>query len=410
VVKVNDSNAKAPLVSIIIPVYNDERHVAQAIQSALGQTLGEVEVIVVDDGSTDGTSEVLKRYEGRIKIIRQENKGVSAARNAGFNASCGKYVCFLDSDDMILPNMTKVLLALLETHRDAGMAFGAWTVVDEKDGSSTRQCAPMIDDFTEYLLTSCPSPPNATMIRRDWFESVGGFDETLKSCDDWDLWRKLWLAGCGVVRTEETVSVFRRRAGSKSRNPENMRFHLAALDKYVRALGDRASERARREAYSTLWLKDGANWVRANKPSQAAKAWAKALQYDPTIFERGGTWPQVFRRADAAFPHYVEHSSSWFTEMESLLRSVFKESIAQYAKTKLTTPSYRRAVAALRFTLSMRAFKDGLGCLARRWLVRAMLVSPVPPMRCQNWRSILKVVLGPNISSLIGRLLTPSKV
>jgi len=393
-----------PTVSIIIPVYNDEAHVADAIDSALNQTLKEVEVIVVDDGSTDGTPDVLKRYEGRAKIIRQENAGVSAARNAGFKDSCGKYVCFLDSDDMVVPKMAETMSDLLEEDQEAGLCFGAWQVTDVKDGTSSRHTAPPLEDFTEYLTLGCPSPPNSTVIRRNWFEKIGGFDETLRSCDDWDLWRRLWLAGCKVVRTEEAVGIFRRREDSKSRNPGSIDYYVGSLDKYVSGLGARATAALQSKAYSTLWLKDGTKWTRAGEPSRAIDSWAEALNHDPQIFERGATWGLVLRYADPSFPHSTKHTRLWFAQMDHSIRSVLKESIAQCSRTRKEVPSYRRAVAALRFALSIAFFRDGFGWQARRWLLAAIMLSPLRLLGRPNWRFIFKIILGPMICMFFRRL------
>src|SRR2546428_514370 len=114
---------KTPLISIIIPTYNSGRFVAQAVQSVLKQTYRCYEILVVDDGSTDETKDVLSKFGNCIKYIYQENRGPSAARNVGIKVARGKYVCFLDADDMWVPNKLKVQLAFIERDDGIGLVF-----------------------------------------------------------------------------------------------------------------------------------------------------------------------------------------------------------------------------------------------------------------------------------------------
>src|SRR5262245_46858211 len=108
-----------PLVSIVIPTYNREDLVAQAIESAVAQTHPRCEVIVVDDGSTDATADVLRRFEGRIIAVRQENKGLSGARNTGIRKASGSFVGFLDSDDLWEPPLVAAALSVFDAHPSA---------------------------------------------------------------------------------------------------------------------------------------------------------------------------------------------------------------------------------------------------------------------------------------------------
>lgn len=196
---------KMPLVSIVIPTYNRAGMVSEAIDSALGQSYNKTEVIVVDDGSTDGTEGVLKRYGDRIRVIRQKNAGCSAARNKGIEASRGEIVAFLDSDDLWLPIKIERQVAVLEkvgssisccwcntrwekasgekidwfdwTGLDPAFEEGVWTNV--ADVVSTR-----------FILFT-----QAIAIRRDVLSRIGGFDETLWVMEDHHMALKLALIG-----------------------------------------------------------------------------------------------------------------------------------------------------------------------------------------------------------------------
>ena len=123
-----------PLVSVIIPCYNQGHFLGEAIRSTLDQTYPRVEIIVVDDGSDDRTPEVARSYSG-VRYVRQDNQGVSAARNAGFTLSRGEYVVFLDSDDRLRPEAIAANLAILDRERDAALCFGR-TVRFHPDGKT----------------------------------------------------------------------------------------------------------------------------------------------------------------------------------------------------------------------------------------------------------------------------------
>ena len=126
---------QAPIVSVIIPAYNAERFIPQAIQSVLEQTYQSYEIIVVDDGSTDKTKDILKEFEDKVCCIYQENQGPSAARNAGIKISQGRYICFLDADDIWTPDKLEVQVEFLECHPDISLVFSDHQDFDAGGGS-----------------------------------------------------------------------------------------------------------------------------------------------------------------------------------------------------------------------------------------------------------------------------------
>jgi glycosyltransferase involved in cell wall biosynthesis len=167
-------------VSAIVPVYNGAATVADAIRSALAQTFSALEIIVVDDGSTDSTPAVLEQFGDRIRVIRQSNAGSSAARNQGAAAAAGEYLAFLDADDLWEPQMAERCAAALDAHPECVMAFANLALVDS-DGrdlgarliGSGFDHAPKLE---EMLVRLWPIMPSAMMVRRAAYESTGGFD------------------------------------------------------------------------------------------------------------------------------------------------------------------------------------------------------------------------------------------
>ncbi len=184
---------KIPKVSIIIPTFNREDLVGQAVDSALAQTHPACEVIVVDDGSTDGTPGVLTHYEGRITAIRQENKGLSGARNTGIRAASGEYVGFLDSDDLWEPRLVEEALKVFTAHPEVGAVFLAERDIDlagtiDPTVHGKRTPGPF---FTpEGMIgrdtgVGCGRPP---LARRDLLLSRGLFDESFRNFADCEMW------------------------------------------------------------------------------------------------------------------------------------------------------------------------------------------------------------------------------
>jgi glycosyltransferase involved in cell wall biosynthesis len=177
-------------VSIIIPAYNSERTIAAAIESAVSQNFPNAEIVVVDDGSTDATPQVLEAYEGSIKVKRQANAGAAAARNAGVAASVGEYLAFLDADDLWLPRRLERTVSALETNPDTVMAFGDYIPMDESGRLLEPTRAGRAPSHRDLLQKAWPILTSAVTVRRSAFEKAGGFCEEFKGCggDDPYMW------------------------------------------------------------------------------------------------------------------------------------------------------------------------------------------------------------------------------
>jgi len=195
-------NMPLPLVSVVIPTYNSAQFVGDAVKSVLEQTYSRHEIIVVDDGSTDNTKEVLQLFGERIQYIHQENRGPSAARNTGIRLAKGAYICFLDADDLWLPGKLEVQVSFMERHKDVGLVlsdheeFDSTGIVSESFlgaksfHSEIVSAEPIKEAFMKLVVENFISTPTA-MIRSRCFEKSGLFDETLKSVEDRDLWLRV---------------------------------------------------------------------------------------------------------------------------------------------------------------------------------------------------------------------------
>ena len=183
---------KKPQVSVIIPTYNRGWILKEAIDSVLAQDYKDLELIVVDDGSTDNTFEILASYGNDIKVLFQENKGVSAARNRGITEASGQLIAFLDSDDFWLPRKLSTQVDFFNQMPDALICQTEeiWVRNGIRVNPKKRHKKPSGMIF-EPSLELCLVSPSAVMIRRSLFDRVGEFDITLPACEDYDLWLRI---------------------------------------------------------------------------------------------------------------------------------------------------------------------------------------------------------------------------
>ncbi len=181
-----------PLISVIIPTYNRGWIIKEAVESVLTQDYKHFELIVVDDGSTDRTFDILDTYSKDIHFIRQENRGVSAARNAGITEASGYFIAFLDSDDIWLPQKLSRQVDFFHSNPDAMICQTEeiWLRNHVRVNPKKRHKKPSGMIFAPSL-SLCLVSPSAVMIKRSLFDDVGGFDETLPACEDYDLWLRI---------------------------------------------------------------------------------------------------------------------------------------------------------------------------------------------------------------------------
>ncbi len=195
------------MISVIIPVYNREGFIARSIESVLSQTLKPFEIIVVDDGSTDSTPDILRTYHDKIKVFSQDNGGVSKARNLGIKQARGKWICLLDSDDIWHPTKLAQQRAYHDSFPSIMISHTAekW-IRNEKEIKQKKAHKKPSSWCFEENLDFCKIAPSTIMIERSVFEKVGYFDEGLEVCEDYDLWlRVLKNYELGFVETVLTT-------------------------------------------------------------------------------------------------------------------------------------------------------------------------------------------------------------
>jgi glycosyltransferase involved in cell wall biosynthesis len=248
----------APLISVVIPCYNQAHFLAEAIESALGQSYRPLEVIVVDDGATDSTFEVASRY-AEVRCVRHANRGLPAARNTGLRAARGDYVVFLDADDRLMPAALEAGAASLEANPGAAFTVGRHRRI-AADGTplTVRRRARVTHDHYASLVRRCwIAMPATVMYRRSVLQAVGGFDPTCRCAEDYELYLRL-ARYYEIVDHYVEVAEYRHHGATLSRNAERMLPATLAVLQSHRP-GRRASashRRAWRARDNAVWYYD----------------------------------------------------------------------------------------------------------------------------------------------------------
>jgi glycosyltransferase involved in cell wall biosynthesis len=239
-----------PRISVILPTYNRAWILGEAVDSVLNQDYANLELIVVDDGSTDDTASLIATYADRITVICQANRGVSAARNAGIRAASGELIALLDSDDTWLPGKVTAQASFFETHPDALICQTQeiWirNGVRVNPGNHHRKQTGMI---FERSLALCLVSPSAVMMRRSLLDEMGLFDEALPACEDYDLWLRIaWKYPIHLI-DQALILKHGGHADQLSRMPELDKYRIRSI---VRLLDRRCLSKAQENAAKAM--------------------------------------------------------------------------------------------------------------------------------------------------------------
>ena len=282
-------------ISVILPVYNSERWLAKCIDSVLAQTISPVEIIAVNDGSTDASRSVLEQYGNAVTIVDQPNSGAAAARNAAARAAQGEWLAFVDSDDTWDPAKLEKQIALLGNHPGIVGIYCGKCLTDAQGETIQASDAcntywPSGQIFLPLLigrLTNCFSPSQAIVKRSHYFE-CGGFPENQRHAEDWSLWIKLSLYGPILYLIEPLVS-YRRHPTSVSRDVEGDFGRLESRYRTLNSLESLLIERAVNQQITDIFeyelfqagLAYGYHCRIRGRRRDACSAYTKALRLRP---------------------------------------------------------------------------------------------------------------------------------
>ncbi len=260
----------SPKISVIIPCFNGETFLAEAIDSVLQQTFVEYEVIVVDDGSTDSSSRIMKQYGSAINVVRQSNAGLSAARNAGIAVSRGRFLAFLDSDDYWRQDFLEKMVTTIESS-GAQLAYCGWQNVGLPGDRGKPYIPPDYENSQqklEFLFKNTCWPVHAAVIRREIVEMIGGFDPKWRACEDFAFWLRAAIKN-RIVLVPEVMAFYRfHGVGQMTNNRASIalnRFYAQQeyqvkfpeiVDKLNDKLSDLTYGELLRSGYECYWARD----------------------------------------------------------------------------------------------------------------------------------------------------------
>ena len=219
-----------PPISIIMPCLNSERHIKSAVKSVLGQSFSDFELLIVDNGSTDRTQEILGTLDDpRIKLLKLEKRGVSLARNFGLKHACGEYIAFLDSDDTWAPEFLEKMHSALHARLDAVLAYCGWQNVGLKGPRGDPFVPPDYEgqNKSEVLLEGCRWPIHGALTRHSAIAASGGFNTKLIIAEDYLLWMEVAAQGA-LVLVPEVLAEYHHHGGEQATHNRV----LAALDTF----------------------------------------------------------------------------------------------------------------------------------------------------------------------------------
>lgn len=237
-----------PKVSIIIPSYNCEEYIEETINCILNQTHKNIEIIVVDDGSTDSTREIVSSYHSTVRLITQENARVCSARNKGLEESTGDLICFMDHDDYWYPHKLTVQIEQFKNTPEAGIVYSAFIIWNSHN---KKFPSPDTIDITDYpdsidskmsgwiyhqLLLDCWVLTSTAMIRREVFDSCGNFDTSLPYSEDWDLWMRI-CRQYTIIKLIKPTTLYRQHELQGNKIVRDIDYRTQLLEQSVKKWG-----------------------------------------------------------------------------------------------------------------------------------------------------------------------------
>ncbi len=286
-----------PRVSVIIPTYNRSAYLKQAVESVLAQTYTDYEIIVVDDGSTDDTPQVMRTFGDLLRYVCIAHSGRSAARNRGIRLARGEFISFLDSDDIFLPRKLELQIAVLEEHPEVGMVYSSALVIDDRGQELPKSYVAtasggIYHQIAFYLPVTVLLP--TVTVRSDALARVGDFDEKMERFEDTDMWRRV-SKRYAIWGMREPLTKIRTHSGNSMEDPqqvlESIRYYVAKIDREDRD----TSTVFRRKGASNLYGHYGkAILVQGRGPHFARRFLIEAIKSWPLGFQFYGLLAGTF--------------------------------------------------------------------------------------------------------------------
>jgi glycosyltransferase involved in cell wall biosynthesis len=365
---------------VIIPAYNQAKYLEDALQSVFAQTFTHYEIVVVNDGSTDGTAAVAARYADRIRYFFQENRGLAGARNTGIHQAQGELVALLDSDDIWLPDYLQTMVTLATAYPQTAVFFSAARCMDAA-GQELRQIIGYQHTKPSALYNSMLRSnfiiPSTVTARKCVLREAGYFDQSLRSCEDWELWLRLISAGHEFIGVPAVLARYRIHGSSLSRNVAKMQSSYQAVVEKHFGLDDGQYDQwsaQKRIAYGGLYRYQLLTNIQRQNNWQCEQILQKAIMADPETSEDLSFYYEL---ALGAQPVGQRGTNAQLTlkengqKLETLLSNLF-----QAAVQPAPGLSRRRIYGMAYQALGLAAYNTGQLALCRSYLRKAVWNQP----------------------------------
>lgn len=392
----------SPQVSVIIPAYNQARYLAEAIESALAQSFTDREIIVVDDGSTDHTAAIAKRFGNAIGYIYQENQGLASARNTGIRRARGELVALLDSDDAWLPNFLAELVRLATVQPQRAVFYSGVCYMDAEGSPLPQRGAVAVLSpaaFRRKLLRSNFLVPSAILMRRQAVLEAGLFDIRYRRLQDWELWVRMVRLGYTFTGVAHGLVRYRIHQESLSTDPDGgERAALALAAKHVGPDDEQHTtwEADKRTLYGGVYryIAVTSSLLRRQDWQRCAHYLARALRVDPTLATSLELFYELVLGAQPLGQRTVRNTlgeASQVIQLERLLAAVVAQS--NQRAPKLLRAAYGTAF----FALGLVSYHRHEIVPARRHLLRALRYSLALLRKPQFVGTLLRTLVGRTI-------------
>ncbi len=375
----NPIDSQPRQISVIIPSYNHANFLGDAIKSVLAQTWQDVEIIVVDDGSTDQTGQVAASFGATVRYIYQSNAGLSAARNTGIRAATGTYIGFLDADDLWRPDFLCTLVPILEGDSTVGAVYCGSQFVDHNARLLPQLLTRTVarDRLHDALINGEFFPPCAVLVRKSVFEAVGLFDERLRASEDWDMWLRV-SAAYPFVGIPRVLSLYRMHGDNMSQDLERMRAsQLQVVQKHFGAgEGDPAAWTPQRQrAYAGVYLWHALAYYRRGESTLGLDNLKSALLAYPPIAYRLDTF-YMLGCLDQPLGYVGDPDTVDLEQNAHRVLTALNVIFSDAASAARLQPHRRRAFGTAFFALGVLAYNQRNRGAARRYLAQAVVQRP----------------------------------
>ncbi|MCB0193220.1 MAG: glycosyltransferase [Anaerolineae bacterium] len=390
-----------PKVSIITPNYNHAQYVGDAIRSVLAQDYQNFEMLIIDDGSTDNSREVVAQFtDDRIKYIWQENKGLSAARNTGINIAKGELIGLLDADDIYETDFLSTLVSILTTNPELDGITCGYQFVDHGNKPLYQREARLIEpsQFYEALISGNFLVPESMLAHRYCYEAVGPYDETLRACEDWDIWLKM-THKFKIGSTDKILNRHRVLPGSMSSDPIRMlNNRIAVITKHFGPEPMDASEgtEIQRRAYGYAYLTTIVEYLQYHHLDRAYECLLKMVTIYPELLKRYETFYELGfgdqpkgSRGDFSTLNVTKNAENLF----GLLDKLFDDPQISPELRKKKQQVYAQAY----FALGMLSYGARETQAAKKFLTKAVFTDPEYSFNRQLVTTLAKSFLSPQL-------------